>query len=105
MISPDQARFVIERGQRAADLLSHESFTWIVDDQTQFHLAALVASPPGASGLEAREHHHLQQHALTELVATLQGYAQAGQEMERVIAEINEDIELGDEAEDTDTRD
>lgn len=78
MSDTDAARAVIERGQRAADLLANPSFVWIVNEQTAEHVAALVASPPGPAGLEKREYHHLQQHAISELVLTLQGYADAG---------------------------
>ncbi|MES1994441.1 MAG: hypothetical protein V4457_12830 [Pseudomonadota bacterium] len=74
----DQARAVIERGRHAADLLANPSFVWIINEQTAEHVAALIASPPGPSGLEKREYHHLQQHALSELVLTLTGYAETG---------------------------
>ena len=91
MIDLEQARLIIERGQRAADLLANPSFQWIVDDQTQYHLAALVAAPPGPRGCDARDYHHLQQHALSELVATLTGYAQAGAEQAARLVAIGDD--------------
>lgn len=76
---------VIERGRKASDLLANDAFTWIVDDQTQYHLAALVAAPPGPSGVDAIAYHHSIQHALSDLVGTLRGYADAGEEMQRVL--------------------
>lgn len=76
----DAAQAVVERGEKARALLENEAFLWIVDQQTNFHLAALVAAPPGPSGADAVAYHHNQQYALTELVATLGGYVQAGEE-------------------------
>jgi hypothetical protein len=38
---------------------------------TQQHLAQLVACPPGEKHRDAREHAHLLQFALTEIVSTL----------------------------------
>lgn len=91
MVPIDQARLVIERGQKAADLLANEAFTWIVDDQTNYHLAALVAAPPGPKGADAVAYHHLQQNALSELVATLKGYADAGTAMQAALLEDDDD--------------
>jgi hypothetical protein len=100
-ISPDQAEYVIQRGQRAADLLANPSFAWIVDDQTSIHLAALVAAPPGPAGADAVAYHHNQQHALTELVSLLQGYVQAGVAQQHVLEALAEDDDLEDAQEDT----
>jgi hypothetical protein len=90
MIDPDLARLVIERGQRASDLLGSDTFQWIVEDQTSYHLAALVAAPPGPKGADAVAYHHSLQHALSELVASLKGHAEAGAAMERALAEMAE---------------
>lgn len=81
----DQAQAVIERGHKADTLLQNEAFLWIVDDQTNYHLAALCAAPPGATGADAVAYHHLQQHALTELVATLRGYVEAGEQQREAL--------------------
>jgi hypothetical protein len=78
---------VIQRGERAQRLLGNDAFAWIVDDMTTYNLAALVAAPPGPRGLDAREHHHLIQFALSDIVATLQGYAAAGEAMQRVLTD------------------
>lgn len=83
----DEARFIVERGNKAKTLLENEAFAWIVNDQTQYHLAALVAAPPGPKGADAVSYHHTQQYALTELVATLQGYVQAGEEQLSILQE------------------
>lgn len=83
----------MERGRKAAALLSDPTFQWVVDDQTNYHLAALVAAPPGPSGADAITYHHLLQHALSELVATLQGHAQAGAAMERALGDDASDDE------------
>lgn len=85
----DQTQQVIERGQRAADLLGHPSFTWIVDDLTNMHLAGLCAAKPGET--DAINYHHTMQHALTEIVSMLTGYAQAGVAQQHVLEAIAED--------------
>ena len=82
ILPPDQARAVIERGERASALLADETFNWVLNDQTSLHLSALVAAPPGPTGADAVAYHHLMQHAYTEIVATLQGYVAAGEAME-----------------------
>jgi hypothetical protein len=95
MIPVDQARVIIERGDRARQLLADDAFKWIVDDQTNYHLAALVAAPPGPKGADAVAYHHLQQNALSELVAALQGYAQAGEAMRNVLNDPDDDDDVG----------
>lgn len=94
MVDVDQARLVIERGDMATRLLSDDAFNWIVNDQTNYHLAALCAAPPGPKGADAVSYHHLQQSALTELVASLQGYAQAGAAMSEALSEDPDDDDL-----------
>lgn len=67
------------------------AFLSVVDDISGLHLAALMATRPGARDLDAREYHHLMHHALTEIVAQLQGYDQAGEAMQRVLDEKSRD--------------
>ena len=50
MESLDEAQAVVTRGVQAQALLDNEAFVWIVNDQTQYHLAALCATPPGPAG-------------------------------------------------------
>jgi hypothetical protein len=96
MLPPaDQTGAIIERGERSKRLLSDDTFRWIVDDQTHYHLAALVAAPPGPKGADAVAYHHLQQNALSELVATLQGYQQAGEAMVNALNDPDEDNLVG----------
>lgn len=87
MTSPDidQARYNVERGLRAASLLANPDFLWIIDDLTSFHLSALVAAKPGPAEADAVQYHHTMQHALTEIVGTLQQYAQVGEAQADVI--------------------
>lgn len=96
MVPVDQARLIIERGNRSKRLLDDDAFQWIVDDQTTYHLAALVAAPPGPKGADAVAYHHLQQNALSELVATLTGYAQAGEAMLNALNEADDDDGLSE---------
>ena len=88
MLDADQAQLVIDRGIRASDLLANESFAWIVNDQTAFHIAALVAARPGARDADAVAYHHSMQHLLTELVGSLQGYMQAGEKMQQALEQM-----------------
>lgn len=90
----DQAQAIIERGERCARLINDEDFSWIVDDLTNYHLAALVAAPPGPSGAEAVSHHHLMQHSLTDLVATLKGYVEAGEAMKKALLEGDDEEDI-----------
>jgi hypothetical protein len=94
MVPEDQARLIIERGDNAASLMANEAFLWIVSDQTNYHLAALCAAPPGPRGADAVAYHHLQQNALSELVAALQGYAQAGTAMREALLESSDEDDL-----------
>lgn len=100
-LSPDQTMAVIERGDKCRWLLANETFLYIVDDLTTFHMAALVAAPPGSAGAEAREYHHLLQHGLSQIVAQLQSYANAGEAASKVLELMNrdedEDIEINHE--------
>lgn len=89
--SPDEAQAIIERGSRARALLDNETFRWVVEDQTSLHLSAIVAAPPGPKGADAVAYHHAIQHALTELCGNLQGYAEAGEAMQRAIEAREED--------------
>lgn len=70
---------VIDRGSKAKDALEHPAVLAVIDDLTNYHLSALIAAPPGERGKEARDYHHLLQHALTELVGQLRSYAEAGE--------------------------
>jgi len=91
MESLDEAQAIVTRGVKAQALLDNEAFIWIVNDQTQYHLAALCATPPGPAGAADRETHYLQQHAFSELVAALQGYAAAGEAMQEALEREQED--------------
>lgn len=71
--------------------MANETFVAVVDDLTNYHLAALVAAPPGPRGLEAREYHHLIQHALSEIVSSLKGQVDTGAAMKRALDEHEEE--------------
>jgi hypothetical protein len=102
-IDADQARWIVERGQNARALMGTPAFLSVVDDLSNLHLAALVATRPGATDLDAREYHHLLHHALTEIVSQLRQYDQAGEAMQRVLEEksADGDDDLADHNEDT----
>ena len=94
MWEPDQLRAIVERGRRASSLMADASFLWIVDDQTNHHLSALVAARPGPASADAVAYHHNQIHAITDLVGTLKGYAEAGEAAQRAIEAPNEDNDV-----------
>ena len=83
---------LISRGNAAKALLDNPDFHAVVNDLTNFHLSAMVASPPGEKGKDARDYHHLLQHALTEIVNTLKGYADTGENMLRAVEAKAEDL-------------
>jgi hypothetical protein len=80
-IDPEQARWLIERGEAAKQLMEQRAFLTVVDGLSNEHLTALMAAPPGPKGLEAREHHHLMHYALTAIVQELQTHVSAADEM------------------------
>lgn len=102
MIDADQIQLIIDRGQRATHLLADETFRWIVDDQTNYHLAALVAARP-VKDADAISYHHTLQHALMELVSSLQGHAEVGRKMEEALAKQAEDEDDDDAEQEDDT--
>jgi hypothetical protein len=68
--APD-IELALERGEAAAALLRSACFISVVDDLSNYHLAALCASPPGDASRDARDFHHLLHHALTLIVDEL----------------------------------
>lgn len=85
-IDYEDAQRVISRGYKAEALLDNEAFTWIINDQTQYHLAALIAADPATTqGAEDARSHHVQQRALTGIVEALQGYVAAGREQQEIL--------------------
>lgn len=76
MTLPD-VEAVLARGQRAAGLLADSTFLAVVDDLSNYHLAAMCACQPGERHRETRDYHHTLHFALCETVQTLQGYAAA----------------------------
>lgn len=85
-MSPDIGT-VIDRGINARELLQNPTFLAVIDDLSNYHVTAMVASPPGEAAREAREHHHLLHYAVCEIVQTLQGYAAAADELAKRTAD------------------
>lgn len=82
MTHPDP-EVVIERGRDAERLLENPTFVAVMNDLSNWHVAAMIASPPGSSGGEVREHHHRMTFALREIEETLKGYRDAAAELLR----------------------
>lgn len=90
-MQPPDPQVILERGRNARELIASATFQSVVDDLSSYHLRALVAAPPGDTGRDAREHHHLLHYALSEIAAQLTGYVAAADEIERVLAEGDDD--------------
>ena len=88
---PADPASIIERGNASSHLLDAPIFTDAVNDLSNRHLSAIVASPPGPAGQAARDHHHLMHYALAEIVGELQGYVAAGDEMAQLV-KLNEEL-------------
>jgi len=88
---PEQSSYIIQRGLKSKSLLENEAFLWIVDEQTSTNLMQIMACKPGDDA--ALKHAHLMQYTLTDLVSTLQGYAQAGEAEARVIEMLSQEVD------------
>ena len=93
MPAPHDLTALLERGRAARALLQDETFLSVLDDLSNYHIAALVAALPGEGGREAREHHHLLHYALSEIAGDLSGRVQTADEIEARMRE-NEDADL-----------
>lgn len=90
-MQPPDPEVLLEAGRIASELLSSEAFTSCVNDLSTYHLAAICAAPPGASGRDARDHHHLLHYALSEIVSELQSRIATADEMLDLIARSEKD--------------
>lgn len=90
VLPPDPAP-VIERGRQAKAVLENGDFLAVVDDLSNYHLAAMVAAPPGNAHRDARDHHHLIHHALSQIVAELSTRVAAADDLLRRLDEPNEE--------------
>lgn len=86
MPETNEAQVVIEAGRAARELLDSAAFVSSVNALSNYHLAAICATPPGAKGREDREYHHLLHFALGEIVSELQGRVATGDEMTEMLA-------------------
>lgn len=91
-MTPDQAQQIIDQGQHAAAVLESEHFMAVVDQQTNYHMAAIAAARP-VLDRDAIDYHHSIQHALSELVSLLRGQVDAGKAMEKALADAMEEDE------------
>jgi hypothetical protein len=58
-----------------------------------YHIAAMCAAPEGPKGTETREHHHRMLHALRELAGEIASRTLAAAEIEKRLAERQDDNE------------
>jgi hypothetical protein len=92
-LSPDEIDAILKRGERAKSLLTNEDFLAIVDDLSNYHLAALVACAPGERDRETREFHHTMHAALREIAQEIQQRVSAAEEIKARLDQLNEDDE------------
>ena len=85
-MTPPDPQVILDRGQAAALLMADETFLSVIDDLSQYHLAAICAARPGEAGREARDHHHLLHYALSEIAGELAGRVQTAEELKRLLA-------------------
>lgn len=84
--SPDEMIAMIERGNAMRAALENPAFIEAVDHLTTHHLSALVACRPGyASDQEALTHHHTMHHAITEVLAQMAQWMEAGEAAARAL--------------------
>ena len=68
---------VIIQGHAARRLLRDEDFAEVLNALSDYHLAAMVAAPPGKADEGTRDHHHLMLHALREVHSEISRRASA----------------------------
>lgn len=93
MIPLPDPQLVLDRGEAAEALLANTVFNDAFNDAGDFHTAAMLASPEGPAGVEAREHHHRMILAHRDLVAQLRLYVSAADEL----LERNDALDAQDE--------
>lgn len=84
---------ILDLGEDAERLLSDPSFTSVINDLSAGHMAAIASSPPGETGRDARDYHHLLHYALAEIVGVLKGRQSTAQEMKKLL-ELEQDDDL-----------
>lgn len=81
MIPLPDPQVILDRGEAAQALLANSVFTEAFNDAGHFHTEAMLASPEGPGGVQAREHHHRMILAHRDLVAQLRIYVSAAEEL------------------------
>jgi len=98
-LTPAEIDLVLTRGEDAALLMQNAAFLNVIDDISNFHLSALVAAPPGASSLEAREYHHTMHTAIREVAQEIQSRVAYAEELKLHIEqaiEANEEDDINE---------
>lgn len=84
--SPDEMIAQIERGNAMRGALDNPSFVEAVEHLSTYHMAAMVACRPGYSAdAEALAHHHSCHHAITEILAQMAQWSDAGEAAARAL--------------------
>jgi len=96
MIGPDP-EVVLKRGMACTELLNNATFLSVIDEVSNFHLTAMIRSPAGPSGADAREYHHTLHTAVAEIGQQVQMWAQAADQLQAFLdADADKDPELDD---------
>ena len=91
---------VLDRGDDASRLLANPTFEAVMNDLSNFHLSAMVATPSGPLGAETRDYHHGLLAALREVHEALTGHVAAAAEM-RARIKLHAEDEFPADDEDT----
>jgi len=84
--SPDEMIAQIERGNAMRAALESPAFVEAVEHLTTYHLSALIACRPGyAPDQDALTHHHTMHHAITEILAQMSQWVDAGDAASRAL--------------------
>lgn len=86
MLDLDELSAVIDRGAAMRAALQNTALLEAIDHLTTYHLSAMVACRPGyAADAEALNHHHALHHAITEVLAQMAQWSEAGEAASRAL--------------------
>lgn len=87
-LTPEELENSIRRGRQMREVLNAEAFLGTVNDLSDFFMSQIAACMPTDEHLPALRHAHLMHVALGEIVAHMGSVAAAGEEAERILADL-----------------
>ena len=91
-LNPQDLAVVIDRGRKVREVRNSESFMDTVNDLSTYFMSQIAACPTTDAALPALRHAHVMHAALAEIVSHMDGLAAAGENAERILADL-----VGDE--------